>query len=113
MKLTLKCAAACAFGAALLVPPRSACGQRPPTLRLTRDLRIDAAANDLTLIIPSGGITVSSQGTIAVTQNQDGAIRFFDAQGKSLATFGRKGQGPGEFQTFGPVGLGGRYVGRF
>jgi hypothetical protein len=101
MKLTLKCAAACAFGASLLVPPRSLCGQAPPTLRLTRELRIDAAANDLTLVTPPGGIAVSSQGTIAVTQNQDGAIRFFDAQGNSLGTFGRKGLGPGEFQTFG------------
>jgi hypothetical protein len=89
----------CALGVCVSAPYLTAAAQAPPELRLTRDLRIDAATNDLTLITPPGGIAVSTRGTIAVTQNQDGTIRFFDAQGKSLGTFGRKGQGPGEFQT--------------
>ena len=73
--------------------------QAPQELRLTRDLRIDAAEHDLTSITPPGGLTVAPDGTIIVSQNQDGTIRFFDANGRSLGTFGRQGQGPGEFQT--------------
>jgi hypothetical protein len=99
--MKLKCVATCAFGAALLVPPLPLRSQAAPALRLTRDLRIDAAAHDLTLVFPPGGIAVSSQGSIAASQNQDGTIRFFDAQGNALGVFGRKGQGPGEFQRIG------------
>jgi hypothetical protein len=72
--------------------------QDPPTLRLTRDLRIDAARHNLTAITPPGGLSVGRDGTIAFSQNQDGTIRYFDANGASLGTFGRRGQGPGEFQ---------------
>jgi hypothetical protein len=68
-------------------------------MRITRDLRIDAAQHDLTLMFPSGGIAVSPNGTIVVTQHQDGVLRFFDAQGRPVGSFGRKGQGPGEFQV--------------
>lgn len=88
----------CALGVGLAVPYVTATAQSLPELRLTRDLRIDAAANDLTRIFPPGGLAVAPNGTIAVTQNQDGTIRFFDAQGHPSGAFGRKGQGPGEFQ---------------
>ena len=47
---------------------------------------------------------VAPNGTIAVMQNQDGTIRFFDTRGASLGTFGRKGQGPGEFTAAGRFG---------
>ena len=96
--MKLKCVARCAFGAALLVPPLPLRGQAAPALRLTRDLRIDAGEQDLSAI---GFIAVAPNGTIAVNQQQDGLIRFFDSRGKPLGTFGRKGQGPGEFETLG------------
>jgi hypothetical protein len=79
----------------------TASAQAVPELRLTRDLRIDAAEHDLTLMFPPGGIAVSPNGTIVVTQHQDGVLRFFDAQGRPVGSFGRKGQGPGEFQSIG------------
>lgn len=88
----------CALAVGIAAPYVTASAQSLPELRLTRDLRIDAAANDLTRIFPPGGLAVAPDGTIAVTQNQDGTIRFFDAQGKPSGAFGRKGQGPGEFQ---------------
>jgi len=82
----------------IMVSPPSLAAQAVPELRLTRDLRIDAAEHDLTFITPPGGMAVSTSGVIVFSQNQDGVLRFFDARGASLGTFGRKGQGPGEFQ---------------
>jgi hypothetical protein len=76
----------------------AAAAQAAPELRLTRELRIDAAEHDLTLMFPPGGLAVAPNGTIVVSQHQDGVLRFFDAQGRPSGSFGRKGQGPGEFQ---------------
>jgi hypothetical protein len=70
--------------------------QSPPTWTLTRDLRIDAGERDLS---PISWLAVAPNGTILVNQSQDGQVRFFDARGADLGTFGRKGQGPGEFET--------------
>lgn len=67
-------------------------------LRLTRDLRIDAGKQDLS---PIGSLAVAPNGGIVIAQDQDGLLRFFDARGSPLGTFGRKGQGPGEFQGIG------------
>jgi len=74
--------------------------QQPQSLRLVRDLRIDAAEQDLS---PIAYLAVAPNGTIAVTQNQDRGIRFFDSKGASLGSFGRRGQGPGEFQNVGQL----------
>ena len=82
-----------------LVPGRLE-GQEPPTLKLTRELRIDAAEHNLS---PIGFVAVSPNGAIAVTQNQDRGVRFFDANGASLGAFGRNGQGPGEFNYVGQL----------
>lgn len=58
------------------------------------DLRIDGGAFDLSAITHRA---VNRVGTIAIAQPQDGLIRFFDARGKPSGTFGRRGEGPGEF----------------
>lgn len=75
--------------------------QSIPMLTVTRDLRIDALEHDLS---PISWLTVSPAGVIVVSQAQDGNIRFFDARGAALGTFGRKGRGPGEFDTPARVG---------
>ena len=72
--------------------------QEPPTLKMVRDLRIDGAEQDLS---PITFLAVAPNGAMAIAQNQDGLVRFFDARGVALGTFGRKGQGPGEFGTVG------------
>ena len=69
--------------------------QDVPTWRIQRDLRIDANAHDLS---PIDWITVAPDGAIVFNQPQDSLLRFFDAQGKSLGTFGRGGAGPSEFR---------------
>lgn len=40
-----------------------------------------------------------SDGSIVVLDGGSSEIRMFDAEGRHLRTFGRKGQGPGEFQV--------------
>src|SRR3990172_8419254 len=87
--------------AAVLASALPTGAQSIPVLTITRDLRIDAAEHDLS---PITWLTVSPTGNIAVSQPQDGLIRFFDARGSSLGSFGRKGRGPGEFDTPSRVG---------
>ena len=83
---------------AMSLAPAIALAQDPPALRLVRDLRIDAIQQDLS---PIGWLVVAPNGSIAITQQQDRLVRFFDSSGASLGTFGRRGQGPGEFQHVG------------
>lgn len=68
--------------------------QSTPVLRLVREVRIDAGGHDLS---PIGWLLVSNDGTIIISQPQDHNIRFFARSGAALGSFGRKGQGPGEF----------------
>ena len=82
---------------AVLLPGVSL-AQSLPALKLTRELRIDAVEHDLS---PIAFLAVAPNGTIVVTQQQDRNLRYFDASGKSLGTFGRQGQGPGEFMNVG------------
>ena len=65
-----------------------------PETHLQQDLRIDGYRQELVPIIWAG---VSPNGTIALIQTQDGGVRLFDCEGRSLGLIGRKGQGPGEF----------------
>lgn len=84
--------------AALVMFPPTPGAQEPPTLRLTRELKIDAGEHDLS---PITFVAVAPNGTIVVNQQQDRQLRYFDAAGKSLGSFGRNGQGPGEFMMLG------------
>ena len=74
---------------------------RIPALTTVRDLVIDAAANDLS---PVTWVALAGNGTVAIGQAQDHLVRFFDAKGKSLGTFGRDGEGPGEFRRIDRAG---------
>ncbi len=65
------------------------------------ELRIDPDAADLS---PTGVMLVASDGRIIVTQSQDNHIRVFGADGSSLATLGRPGEGPGEFSRLTRIG---------
>ena len=59
------------------------------------------------------GVTVDSGGNIYVIDSGNYRIQKYDSNGKYLATFGRKGQGPGEFlspQSIGVDSTGNIYV---
>jgi hypothetical protein len=72
----------------------TAAAQNPPQLRATEEMRISGDAQSL---IPFSTLLVGPDGRIVVPQRQDGQLLFFDANGRKLGTFGRKGAGPGEF----------------
>ena len=74
------------------------------TLTAVKDLTIDATDNNLSVVRE---VLASPSGTIAVFQPQDMLIRFFSATGASLGTFGRDGEGPGEFRSMGWAGWNG------
>lgn len=66
-----------------------------PTAPVELDLRIDGYAADL---VPVTWIGIRLDGTVALVQQQVGSLRFFDRAGDPLGTFGRGGEGPGEFR---------------
>ena len=68
---------------------------------LTETLRIDGYAEELTAV---SYVAVGWDGTIAVDQRADQAIRFYTDDGELLGTFGREGQGPGEFTAMSRMG---------
>jgi len=65
------------------------------------EVRIDGVLEDL---VPIRSLAVAPDGTIAVTQDQDGAVRFFTSSGEALGSFGRNGEGPGEFRGLNRLG---------
>ena len=69
--------------------------------QLVEELRIDGNREDL---VPIFAVAVSDGGTIALIQSQDGAIRLFSSAGEPMGSFGRTGDGPGEFRL--PSGIG-------
>jgi hypothetical protein len=87
----------------VVLTPALLAAQTAPRYVLTRNLRIDATSANLS---PVTWLAVSRTGTIAVGQAQDNLIRFFDARGQSLGTFGRAGEGPGEFRSLQQYGVG-------
>jgi hypothetical protein len=67
----------------------------PRQLPVVRDLTISGTANDLS---PISSIAVSPRGWIAVGQRDDNRVLVFRADGQQLFSFGRGGEGPGEFR---------------
>jgi hypothetical protein len=66
-------------------------------LELQEDLKIGRADDENYLFYRLRGIDVDHEGNIYVADMSNYRIQKFDKTGKYLSTFGRKGQGPGEF----------------
>jgi hypothetical protein len=71
-----------------------------PRLHLIEELRLDAEAEDFSAF---NRVVVNHAGRIAVPLRQDMHVRVFDSTGHQLATLGRRGSGPGEFQGIGAL----------
>jgi hypothetical protein len=63
-------------------------------LRHVRELYVNGVKHDLSLV---RFVDVFADGTIVVGQPQDSRVLFYSPTGRRLATFGRRGEGPGEF----------------
>jgi hypothetical protein len=70
-------------------------------LDTVRDLTIDGDKEDLVGI---SWMAVSRSGLIAITQEQDHAVRLYSPAGRQVARIGREGGGPGEFRDVGALG---------
>ncbi|WP_310569501.1 hypothetical protein [Gemmatimonas sp.] len=57
---------------------------------------LDGATEDFSEV--NGG-RVNGRGDIALTLRQDFQVRIYDTSGRRIAAIGRRGSGPGEFQT--------------
>jgi hypothetical protein len=75
-----------------------------------QDLLIDGRRE---VLVAVGDIVVGPRGTLWVKQAQDRAIVVYDSAGQKLHVVGRRGSGPGEFQTVTTVGLSGDQVWAF
>lgn len=71
------------------------------SVRLVEDLRLDATAEDFPAVT---AVFVGPRGQIAVPLFTDMQVRLFDSTGRSIATIGRRGSGPGEFRDIGRIG---------
>ena len=67
---------------------------------LVEDLRLDPSAEDFSVI---RWVFVGPRHEIVVHEPQDMRLRLYDSTGSLVATIGRMGEGPGEFQHLGPV----------
>ena len=82
------------FALLLGIASSLAAAQTPTQVRVVETLRLDANAEDFSVV---GPVRIGPAGQIAITFRQDAQIRVYDSTGKRLTSFGRKGQGPGEF----------------
>ena len=74
------------------------------TWTLTADRRIGSADGEVALT-QVGSAAVDRAGRLYVGQPRESVVKVFDPSGRLLRTLGRRGQGPGEFQLVGAIGL--------
>jgi len=82
--------------------PTELYAQGLPRYTATRELTIDGEKADL---VPIGTLVVDARGLMYVGQWQDQKILVFSPDGSLVRTIGRKGNGPGEFESVGPLGI--------
>jgi hypothetical protein len=79
--------------------------QSLPTIQLIEQARLDGMAADLVRISPIGGMTITSDNGLALTQLENHQVLFINADGKVSGAFGRRGAGPGEFTGIFTMGV--------
>ena len=81
-------------------PPQRQDAEGDTEWELVEELRLDAIAEDFSVV---GWVYVGPEGEIVLPEVQDHRVRIYDSSGTLVATVGRRGEGPGEFQYVGPV----------
>lgn len=88
------------FTAILTIAPLSALlGQSPPPLRVS-----PLPGAERIEWVSAGAMAVSRAGVVAVAEGGDRQVVLFPAGGREPIRIGRKGEGPGEFQSIGRIG---------
>lgn len=78
--------------------------QSPDTIRMALHWEVSEGVHDTADSLGQlSGIAVDRAGVVYVSDAADARIWIFDANGRSLRALGRKGEGPGEFQS--PTGI--------
>ncbi|HEX7120990.1 MAG TPA: hypothetical protein VF178_01380 [Gemmatimonadaceae bacterium] len=70
-------------------------------MALREDLRLDANAEDFSAVTR---VSIGPRGQIAIPLYRDLHVRLYDADGRRIATVGRRGSGPGEFGSLTALG---------
>jgi len=60
-------------------------------------------ANGNIILYKPSRITIDSEGNICIFDSQDISIKVFSPDGTFVKSIGRQGEGPGEFQSIGPM----------
>jgi len=76
-----------------------------PAWHLEEEVRIGHEGDPEYALVPVGGLAVSEDGRLLVSQPQERAIRVFDREGRFVDRIGRGGDGPGEFLRMGLIGV--------
>src|SRR5690242_2066768 len=90
------------FVVALLAFAFSAGAQAPPRRQIIEDLRLDGATEDFPAI---DRVRIGPHGQIVVWISADQNARIYDSTGRKIASFGRKGGGPGESRVVNAMGF--------
>jgi hypothetical protein len=75
-----------------------------PGLHLVEDLRLDGHREDFSNIVDD--MVLGPNGQVAVFDAWRFQLIFYDSTGRQLGTFGRQGEGPGEFKVSGTTRAG-------
>ena len=77
----------------------------PRQFTLVEDVRIGSQSDPDIGFTSVGGVVVGPDRRMYVSERQDLQMRIYDAAGNLERVVGRRGQGPGEFQSMGHLGL--------
>jgi hypothetical protein len=80
----------------LLAAAHRGYAQKATAYTLTEEARIDGNAQTL---VPINSLRVRRDGSVAILQPQDHRVLIYDSIGRKVASFGREGEGPGEFRA--------------
>lgn len=76
-----------------------------PTLPLVEELRIGSLDDPETGFTRPGMVWESPAGELYVVENSEPELRVYDAEGELVRTYGREGEGPGDFRTMSAFGV--------
>ncbi len=93
---------ACADG-----PPPDAAATEVEEWQAVPDLRLGSVDGSVYALTPIADMTVGKSGTIYTLHPQEARVRAFSADGAPLDDIGRRGEGPGEFESVTRMGWAG------